>query len=118
MGRSFRGLALTCSAGVCVYGVIIIEPFFYSTSLYEKLIPSQGWHQGMQELLVVNWRDIIVLVSKRKGQENVVRLELLHTYQNVHAGHQRLTESLLTHEEVLASLRKTTRGQMKERCPH
>lgn len=67
MGRRFRGSELTGSAGVfvCVCGgVTIIQPFFHSTSLYEKLIPSQEWHQGMEELLAVNRRDIVP-VSKR-----------------------------------------------------
>lgn len=66
MGRRFRGSELTGSAGVsvCGGGVTIIQPFFHSTSLYEKLIPSQEWHQGMEELLAVNRRDIVP-VSKR-----------------------------------------------------
>lgn len=44
----------------------IIQPFCHSTSLYEKLIPSQGWHQGVQELLAVNRRDIVIEIRSGK----------------------------------------------------
>lgn len=65
-GKEIQGLgAHRLCRGECVCGgVTIIQPFFHSTSLYEKLIPSQEWHQGMEELLAVNRRDIVP-VSRR-----------------------------------------------------
>lgn len=45
------------------WGMTIIQAFFHSASLYEKSIPSQGWHRE-QELLAVNRRDTVPVLKR------------------------------------------------------